>query len=91
VIGQNSCADLFLFFKMKAALILISCGQFRRAIEVLHGQNAIELAIRLFACCKQFGIDDGTIGKKLFDDYIDLMQSHGYSSIADDYRTTVVV
>ncbi len=77
--------------KMNSALILISSGQFRRAIEILHSQGATELAIRLFACCKQFGIDDGTIGQKLFDDYIDLMQSFGFTSIANDYRTTVVV
>jgi hypothetical protein len=77
--------------KMTSALILISCGQFRRAIEILHNQGATELAIRLFICCKQFGIDDGTIGQKLFDDYIDLMQSFGFTSIANDYRTTVVV
>jgi len=77
--------------KMNSALILISSGQFRRAIEVLHIQGATELAIRLFICCKQFGIDDGTIGQKLFDDYIDLMQSFGFTSIANDYRTTVVV
>jgi WD repeat-containing protein 11 len=77
--------------KMHAAMILISTGQFRRAIDILHGQGATELAIRLFICCKEFSIDDGTIGKKLFDDYIDLMQSYGFNSIADDYRTTVVV
>ena len=77
--------------KMNAALILISSGQFRRAIDVLHQQGATELAIRLFVCCKQFGIDDGTIGQKLFDDYVDLMQSFGFSSIANDFRTTVVV
>ncbi|CAF4462621.1 unnamed protein product, partial [Rotaria sp. Silwood2] len=77
--------------KMNSALILISCGQFRRAIEVLHNQGATELAIRLFVCCKQFGIDDGTIGEKLFDDYMDLMGSFGFTSIANDYRTTVVV
>ena len=77
--------------KMNSALILISSGQFRRAIEILHSQGATELAIRLFACCQQFGIDDGTIGQKLFDDYIDLMQSFGFTSIANDYRTTVVV
>lgn len=77
--------------KLSAALVLISAGQFRRAIEVLHSQGATELAIRLFVCCKQFGIDDGTIGQKLFDEYIDLMQSFGFLSIANDYRTTVVV
>lgn len=77
--------------KMQAAMILISSGQFRRAIEVLHLQGATELAIRLFVCCKEFSIDDGTIGQKLFDDYIDLMQSFGFPSIANDYRTTVVV
>lgn len=77
--------------KMSAALILISSGQFRRAIEILHSQGAIELAMRLFICCKQFAIDDGTIGQKLFDDYIELMQSYGFQSIANDYRTTVVV
>ncbi|CAF3727570.1 unnamed protein product [Adineta steineri] len=77
--------------KLHSALVLISCGQFRRAIEILHNQGATELAIRLFICCKQFGIDDGTIGQKLFDDYIDLMQSFGFASIANDYRTTVVV
>lgn len=77
--------------KMNAAMILISAGQFRRGIEILHQQGATELAIRLFICCKQFGIDDGTIGQKLFDDYIDLMQSFGFTSIANDYRTTVVV
>ena len=57
--------------KLNSVLILISAGQFRRAIEILHNQGATELAIRLFVCCKQFGIDDGTIGQKLFDDYID--------------------
>lgn len=77
--------------KMHAAMILISSGQFRRAIEILHLQGATELALRLFVCCKQFAIDDGTIGQKLFDDYIDLMQSYGFNSIANDYRTTVVV
>lgn len=77
--------------KMNAAMILISSGQFRRAIEILHQQGASELAIRLFLCCKQFRIDDDTLGEKLFDDYIDLMQSFGLSSIANDYRTTVVV
>ena len=77
--------------KMTSALILISSGQFRRAIEILHGQGATELAMRLFVCCKQFGIDDETIGQRLFDDYIELMQSFGFSSIANDYRTTVVV
>ncbi|CAF0830559.1 unnamed protein product [Adineta ricciae] len=77
--------------KLTSAIVLISCGQFRRAIEVLHNQGAIELAIRLFECCKQFGIDDGTMGQKLFDDYVDLMQSFGFMSIANDYRTTVVV
>ena len=77
--------------KIQSALILISSGQFRRAIEVLHQLGAIELAIRLFICCKQFSIDDGTLGQKLFDDYLDLMQSFGFRSIADDYQTTVVV
>ncbi|CAF4332847.1 unnamed protein product [Rotaria socialis] len=77
--------------KMNSALILISCGQFRRAIEVLHNQGAIELAIRLFVSCKQFSIDDGTIGEKLFDDYTDLMRSFSFTSIANDYRTTIVV
>lgn len=77
--------------KMNAALVLISCGQFRRAIEVLHNQGATELAIRLFVCCKQFSIDDGTIGEKLFDDYTDLMRTFGFASIANDYRTTIVV
>ena len=76
---------------MTAAMILISSGQFRRAIEILHQQGASELAIRLFLCCKQFRIDDDTLGQKLFDDYIDLMKSFGLSSIANDYRTTVVV
>lgn len=77
--------------KINSALALISSGQFRRAIEVLHTQGATELAIRLFACCKQFSIDDGTIGEKLLDDYMDLMRSFGFISIANDYRTTVVV
>ncbi|CAF3780097.1 unnamed protein product [Rotaria magnacalcarata] len=77
--------------KMNSALILISCGQFRRAIEVLHNQGATELAIRLFVCCKQFSVDDGTIGEKLFDDYTDLMRSFSFTSIANDYRTTIVV
>jgi hypothetical protein len=77
--------------KMSSALILISSGQFRRAIDILHNQGATELAIRLFVCCKQFGVDDGTIGQKLFDDYLDLMQSYGFTSIANDYRTTIVV
>ena len=77
--------------KMNSALILISSGQFRRAIDVLHQQGAIELAIRLFVCCKQFGIDDGTIGEKLFNDYMYIMQSFGLTAIANDYRSTVVV
>ncbi|CAF0755920.1 unnamed protein product [Rotaria sordida] len=76
--------------KMNSALILITCGQFRRAIEILHNQGATELAIRLFICCKQFGIDDGTKGEKLFDDYMDLMKSFGFASIANDYRTILV-
>ncbi|CAF0850740.1 unnamed protein product [Didymodactylos carnosus] len=81
--------------QMTASLILISCGQFRRAIEVLHGQNAFELAVRLLMCCKQFQIEDccnennTEWENKLYDDYANYMQSNGFSMVAKYYRTKI--
>lgn len=77
--------------KIRSASILVSSGQFRRAIDVLHKQGAVELAMRLFISSKEFSIDDGTLGQKLFDDYRDLMNSFGFRSIESSHQTTVLI